>query len=208
MATGRLTRDEQRARTRERLIASARTVFARRGFHRASLEEIGDEAGYSTGAVYSNFEGKEDLFLAVLEEHVVARARAVEEAVARGATEQDRIRAGGDDWMRFLREDPDWYPLFIEFWAYAMRDPDLREQVAERFAVILDANTDRVRDAAAELGIELPPEAARTGGVLVTALADGLALIKLLNPDAVPDALLGDVLSVLPALGRHVAGDA
>lgn len=204
-ATRRLTREERRAQTRARLIASARTVFARRGYHRASLEEIGEEAGYSTGAIYSNFAGKEDLFLAVLERHFADRVRSVEQAVAEAATPEERSRAAADNWMRFLREDPDWYPLFIEFWAYAVRDPRLRAQVAERFRVILELNAGLVRDRAQELGIPLPGDLARAGGLFVTALADGLGLIKLLDPDAVPDEFLGDAVSALPALGRGLA---
>jgi AcrR family transcriptional regulator len=74
----RLSRQEQTAQTKARLITSARIVFARQGFHRALLEEIAEEAGYSTGAIYAHFDGKEDLFLAVLDDHVAARIRAVE----------------------------------------------------------------------------------------------------------------------------------
>ncbi len=62
----RLTRAEAQAQTRRRLLDGAAVVFARRGFHGASLEEVADEAGYSKGAVYSNFVSKEELFLAVL----------------------------------------------------------------------------------------------------------------------------------------------
>jgi AcrR family transcriptional regulator len=63
-------RDEQKALTRRRLLDAAETVFARRGFHGASVEEIAREAGATTGAVYSNFAGKEDLFLALFEERI------------------------------------------------------------------------------------------------------------------------------------------
>ncbi|HVE69077.1 MAG TPA: TetR/AcrR family transcriptional regulator [Solirubrobacteraceae bacterium] len=205
--TKRLTRDEQRARTRARLIASARTVFARRGYHRASLEDISEEAGYSTGAIYSNFDGKEDLFLAVLERHVADRVEAVHRAVAAASTPAERVRAAADDWMRFLREDPDWYPLFIEFWAYAVRDPQLRDQVAERFRVILDNNAGLVRARAEELGVPVTDEVVAMGGLYVTALADGLALIKLLDPGAVPDEFLADAMSGLAAV-RPGVGDA
>ena len=72
----RMTREESRAATRERLLAAARSVFARSGFHGASVEEIASEAGFSTGALYSNFDGKEDLFLVLMEREIDgARAR-------------------------------------------------------------------------------------------------------------------------------------
>jgi AcrR family transcriptional regulator len=63
----RVTRAERREQIRADLLAAARQVFLRRGFHQASLEEIALEAGWSKGAVFSNFAGKDDLFLAVLD---------------------------------------------------------------------------------------------------------------------------------------------
>ena len=63
----RMTREQSRAQTRERLLEAAREVFARNGFHGSSVEEIASAAGFSTGALYSNFEGKEDLFLVLME---------------------------------------------------------------------------------------------------------------------------------------------
>lgn len=172
-------------------------VFARRGFHRSLLSEIAEEAGYSTGAVYSNFAGKEELFLAVLDEHIEARLRAVEQAVHTVDSPAARVRAAADDWMRFLNEDPDWYPLFIEFWGYALRDPELRARVASRFAAFPVANARLVADVARELSVELSEDDSHSAGVLITALADGLALIKVMNPEEVPDALLGHWLGGL-----------
>jgi AcrR family transcriptional regulator len=197
VARKRLSRDEQRALTKARLIASARIVFARRGFHRALLEEIAEEAGYSTGAIYANFDSKEDLFLAVLDDHVAARVRAVEQAVSDASTPAQRARAGADDWMRFLHEDPYWYPLFIEFWSYAQRDPELRARVAARFAAFPKANAELIEAGARNVDVALPEGLAEAAGTLFTALADGLALMKLLDPEAVPDELFGDALSAL-----------
>jgi AcrR family transcriptional regulator len=204
-APRRLTRDEQRARTRERLIAAARRTFARQGFHRAGLEEIAAEAGYSTGAIYANFKGKEDLFLAVLDEHVADRTRATEAAVAGGTTPAERARAGADNWMQFLREDPDWYPLFIEFWSYALRDPEVKRQAAARFAVFPQLSARLFAENVQALGIELAPELAPAIGTLLTAAADGLALMKVIDPDSVPDELFGDALEALANLGLEAS---
>lgn len=197
VARKRLNREEQRALTKARLIASARIVFARRGFHQALLEEIAEQAGYSTGAIYANFESKEELFLAVLDDHVAARVRAVEQAVSEAGTPAQRARAGADDWMRFLCEDPGWYRLFIELWSHAQRDPELRARVAARFAAFPKANAELVQAGARDLDIALPEGLANAAGTLFTALADGLALMKLLDPEAVPDELFGDALAAL-----------
>src|SRR5436190_17636833 len=63
----RLTRAESQARTREQLIATAKELFLRDGYSTTSLERVADEAGYSKGAVYSNFRNKDELCLAVLD---------------------------------------------------------------------------------------------------------------------------------------------
>jgi AcrR family transcriptional regulator len=62
----RLTRAQQQALTRERLLAAAERVLARHGYGGASIDLITAEAGYSKGAIYSNFESKEAVFLELL----------------------------------------------------------------------------------------------------------------------------------------------
>src|SRR5919108_3500916 len=71
----RLTRAESKARTRELLLDSAARTFARKGFAGASVEEIAESAGFSIGAVYSNFGGKEELFLELLSARASGRLR-------------------------------------------------------------------------------------------------------------------------------------
>src|SRR3954465_1205221 len=66
----RLTREEKKAQTRERLLDAASTVFARKGFAATSIDEIAEVAGVTKGAVYSNFESKEDLVRTVLDERL------------------------------------------------------------------------------------------------------------------------------------------
>jgi AcrR family transcriptional regulator len=64
----KLTRDESKARTRSELLRAANRLFLRDGFVATSLAAIAEEAGLTKGAVYSNFESKEDLFIAVLQQ--------------------------------------------------------------------------------------------------------------------------------------------
>jgi AcrR family transcriptional regulator len=61
----RLTRTEQQARTRARLLDVGRRIFADRGFAAATVEEITELAGVTRGALYKHFDGKEGLFLAL-----------------------------------------------------------------------------------------------------------------------------------------------
>src|SRR5262245_59651172 len=99
---GRETRAERQARTRAELIATAATVFAQRGYDGASVGEIAERAGYSHGAIYSNFTGKADLFLAVFEDYMAERARelaATQDGVEEKAPLEIRARALADQWM-------------------------------------------------------------------------------------------------------------
>src|SRR5215472_3667702 len=90
----RLTRVEQSARNRSLVLAAARRMFLERGYHGASLEQIADEAGFSKGVVYSQFESKADLFLGLMEQRIEERnaenRRFVDRLVAGDGVSVDR----------------------------------------------------------------------------------------------------------------------
>lgn len=190
-------RDEQRALTRRRLTGAAEAVFAKRGFHGASVDEIAREAGATTGALYSNFKGKEDLFLAVLKQSLTNDLHEYARSFEAGATAAEKARAGADRFMRILHERPHYFPLFIEFWAYAIREPALRERFAAQLAALRSAAGRLAAEGAERRGISLSKSQADALGLLVTALGNGLALEKLADPEAVPDGLYGDMLVLI-----------
>jgi AcrR family transcriptional regulator len=205
-------RDEQKALTRRRLLDAAEAVFARSGFHGASVDEIAREAGATTGALYSNFAGKEDLFLALFEERIATDVGDYSQIVAEATTIEEQARGAADRWMAILRERPAYFPLLIEFWAYAIRTPSLRERLAGRFAALRAASARLVLEGAVQQGYPSNAEAGELVGLLINALGNGLALEKLTDPDAVPDALYGDLLvlvfQALQALARESTGAA
>lgn len=205
-------RDEQKALTRRRLLDAAESVFARSGFHGASVEEIAREAGATTGALYSNFASKGELFLALFEEMVASDVRGYSEAFDTGATPEDQGRAAADRWMQVLRERPSYFPLFIEFWTHAVREPGMRERFAGQLATLREANAALVERGAQDRGFPRNPELASRLGLVIAALGNGLALEKLVDPDAVPDELYGDMLALifegLAALAREHLGEA
>ena len=192
----RLTREQSKAATREKLLDAARRVFAARGFHGASVEEIAALAGYSTGALYSNFDGKEDLFLVLMDREVSRHAREVAEAVGRRATVAEKAEGGGDFWMAFIEREHELLLLFMEFWAYGVRDPDMRPHVAAHFAEVRRMLTDLIIDGVREFDLELTMPAEQLA-IAIDALADGIARQKLADPEAIPDELMGTVLSTL-----------
>jgi AcrR family transcriptional regulator len=187
-------RDQQKAATRQRLLAAAESVFARRGFHAAAVDEIAREAGATTGALYANFAGKEALFLELFDHTMAHDVSGYAEASGAAATLAQAARAGADRWMQVLSERPAYFPLFIEFWAYAVREPRVREQFARRFATLRHATGQIVASGAEARGITLKPEHVERLGTFVNALANGLALEKLVDPAGVPDELFGDLL--------------
>ncbi len=202
----RMTREESRAATRERLLGAARSVFARSGFHGASVEEIASEAGFSTGALYSNFDGKEDLFLVLMEREIAEHAREIAEAVGHRTSVAERARGGARQWMTMIEREPEVLLLFMEFWAYGVRDASVRPKVAERFAQVRDVLTSLIADGVREFDLELAIPAEHLA-VAIDALADGIARQKLADPEAVPDELMGRVLALLfEAVTRPAGG--
>jgi AcrR family transcriptional regulator len=196
MTTVAETRKQRQERTRIELIEAAGRVFARRGYHGAGVEEIAAEAGYSTGAVYSNFEGKEELFLALSDQELrkrLADYRAVVEAVdSPERVEQTASERFGD----FIRDDPDWPLLYFEFWAFGARNRKLRSEFVKQRAAEVRVIAEGVERQSAEAGIELPLPAEQVA-VGIGALINGLAFERTLDPASVPDELFGLILSRL-----------
>jgi AcrR family transcriptional regulator len=200
-----MTREQSRANTRERLLAAARSVFASSGFHGASVEEIASNAGFSTGALYSNFDGKEDLFLVLMEREIDEHAREISEAVRERASVAERARGGARQWMTMIEREPELLLLFMEFWAYGVRDAHIRPKVAAQFAHMREVLTKLVADGVREFDLELDIPAEQLA-IAIDALADGIARQKLADPEAVPDELMGRVLSLLFAAATRPAG--
>ena len=176
-----MTREQSRANTRERLLAAARSAFARSGFHGASVEEIASEAGFSTGAFYSNFEGKEDLFLVLMEREIEEHAQEISAAVRERASISERAAGGARQWMTMIEREPEALLLFMEFWAYGVRDARMRPKVAARFAQMRQVLTGLIADGVRDFDLELTIPAEHLA-VAIDALADGIARQKLADP--------------------------
>jgi AcrR family transcriptional regulator len=152
MKTG-LTQVQRKQRTRADLVETARRAFLARGFNGASLDEIAEAAGYSKGAVYSNFAGKAELFLAVLDAHFERRGRSYAEIALDGDDVEESYRAVARFRLEAEGREPDWEPLLLEFWTYAARRPDLRDAVSERRERFLDSIADLISELAARHGV-------------------------------------------------------
>jgi len=201
----RESRAEKQARTRSELIETAATVFAQRGYDGASVEEIAERAGYSHGAVYSNFAGKADLFLAVFEEYMAERARelaATQERLDEEAPLETRARALADQWMERFDADRESVLLHMEFIAHAERDPELAGRFGTRSAALREAIAAYIAHYQQEEGVEAPLPPAELALVL-RALGIGLAIEALVSPDAVRPDLYGDFVELLVTMLRE-----
>jgi AcrR family transcriptional regulator len=200
----RETRAARQARTRTELIEAAARVFARRGYNGASVEEIAEEAGYSHGAVYSNFEGKADLFLVVFEDYMAERVGELAQtqaALPADAPLETRARALADQWMDRLARDRESVLLHMEFIANGDRDPELAKRFGTRSLAMREAVSRYISQYQAEAGVELAMSADDLALVL-RALGIGLAIESLVSPDTVRHDLYGDFVELLVELLR------
>lgn len=192
---GRLTRKEQQAETRSCLMASAARVFTRRGLHRASIDEVSADAGYTKGAFYANFKSKEELFLAMLDQRFAARLEAMEATMASSDGPESQARRGGEEFASYVAADPEWQRLFLEFAAHAARDEDFRQELVARYRTLRERMTELYRTRLQELGID-EPDRLEDVSMMTFAMANGFAMEKLLEPEAVPDDLYATMLEV------------
>lgn len=128
----RLTREESRALTREKLLASAREVVAREGYENASVERIAEEAGFSKGAFYSNFSTKEEIILELLESHSLQDVQEITELLGGEKDPLAMIEIVGN-WASARASDPSWGLLALELFRRARREATFGERHANLF---------------------------------------------------------------------------
>src|SRR5829696_7943378 len=206
----RLTRAEKRERTYEELISAAERLFIEQGFHATSVDEIALEAGYTKGAVYSNFDSKEDLFFAVYKRRVDQGVSEVEQVLCENGPALGLELLASDSTHRRGRDDG-WLAVYFEFWAHIVRNPSLRERFAQIHARVAEPMHAPVERIAEERDIVMPVEA-RSLNVAMIAMVSALSLERLTQPDVVDVGLGARVVRlVLEDLGRggvmHDPGD-
>ena len=172
----RITRAESQAQTRAQLVATATRLFFEDGYHPTSLEKVADAAGYSKGAVYSNFRNKDELCTAVLEQIRAERLGEVLEIVARPDT-ASRIEALRV-WAERVIGDPGWTSLEVEFAVHARRNEQLRTDLAGSLNGILQMLTAGV-ESADNADLKMPGDEIATA---MLALGVGLGLLRSIDP--------------------------
>ncbi|MHB2024275.1 MAG: TetR/AcrR family transcriptional regulator [Mycobacteriales bacterium] len=171
-----------RAVTRERLLATAERMFLAHGFTETSIDAIAHAAGYTTGAVYSNFGGKADLFLAVLERLTAAELGAIRAALAEAGTDEQHLGA----FARAITGNPkQWQAQVLatlEFLSYARQRPALHARILAAQRIADETVGELVGALCRALGIE-PPESLEDVTRDITALINGLTIRSLFDDE-------------------------
>jgi AcrR family transcriptional regulator len=190
----RLSRAQSQAQTRARLVDTAREMFLREGYASTSLERVAEEAGFSKGAVYSNFEGKDDLCLAVLDSIQGEVAQAVLSALEGAATFDEALQVF-DVWAEARLGDPEWSALEAEFAARARRHPAVRRALLERDEALRAVIAGALERTCSAHGLT-PVIPVQDAAAALLSLGIGLGLQRSVNP-ALPVRVLSDVARAL-----------
>jgi len=135
-------KNKHQARTEEtqaKILEAAQAMFSEHGFEKTQLEEVAARAGYTRGAIYAHYAGKEDLFLALMEHRVVTRFTAIRREIE--AEPQISRRLGlFKDWLVAQLSDHAWGTLMLEFKLYALRRPSSREKLQKMYDLLFKSS--------------------------------------------------------------------
>ncbi|UGT58683.1 TetR/AcrR family transcriptional regulator [Nocardia asteroides] len=186
-----MTRKESHALTRERLIETAKRLFLSDGYNVTSLDKVAAEAGFSKGAVYSNFATKHELGLAVIDVVHVERAQSLSEAVMGHDAMDARIEAFAR-WADENIGDVGWTALEVEFATSTRHLPEVRTELATRRRSMTALLGSLVQVQADEMGFELPIPA-EDAALQLLSLGIGLGVQRAIDPE-MPVSALVDML--------------
>jgi AcrR family transcriptional regulator len=198
------TPKRRRSNTRARLLEGALDVFAERGFHGASVEDICDRAGFTRGAFYSNFASKDELVLALFQattDRLLEQIEAlVPELASQPRTLLDAVLGLLDDTSPDERR---WHLISTEFTLHALRHPEAAEALNQQRAMFRESLTTLVEQIAETGRLELTVPAEQFVRMVI-ALHEGARSQSLLEPASVPAGSLEHTFlpMVLDAVSR------
>lgn len=184
MSKVRLTREQSRDQTRQRLLDAAQSIFLAKGFVAASVEDIAELAGYTRGAFYSNFASKSELFLQLLKrdhENVMGDMRAIFE----GGETREQMEESVLRYYSSHFRDNECFLLWMEAKLQAARDPEFRVGFIACMGELREATTEYIRQFSQLVGTPLPLPA-RELAIGLLALSDGMQFSFAFDPQGVP----------------------
>ena len=196
MTSGQRHRRPRRERVVEDLLDAAAVVFAECGYEAASVETICEAAGYSTGALYSNFKSKDDLFLRLYEARIARRARELREVVGDAGGGAAGLIAAAARFSETVENEKEWFLLFLEFTLHAARDPAFGVGFKKRREEALRELETGIAEGLAEAGLAASLSE-RDLARAVRALTHGFAIERILEETDRSEALPGEVMRLV-----------
>jgi AcrR family transcriptional regulator len=197
----RPNREQKRQANRERILAAARAVFGARGYQAATIEEVAEESGLSNGAIYYNFNNKEELFLALLDERMEDRLEHTRRTLTSAAGADGphgALLEEARDVTRTLKSSREWRLLLLEFITHAARNPRFGKKLREHNRRLHAALVEILEHHLAATG-KAPAMEAEQLATAITALLNGMAIEELSNPGGIPEELLPSTINRLLA---------
>jgi AcrR family transcriptional regulator len=183
--------------TRRQLLDAAAKLIAERGYRGAAVNEVLAEAGLSKGTFYWHFKSKDDMLFALLDERLDRPIRELIERLKHAPPEQDMAPAASERFLELLQRSPETLVLEHEYRSLALRDPALRRRYLERQVALRDALAAGLEARARRLGA--PPFSTPLADIATAylSLTHGLAIERLIDPETVPDHLLGETVALV-----------
>ena len=192
----RLTREEAKAETRRALLDAAAAVFAEHGFHGASIDTVAEAAGYTKGAVYSHFSNKDELYLALLDEHLSSEGPQAIAVLESGAPIESFAAEIETTLPEEVEKMRDWGRLTYEFILHAMRNEEVRRRLADRFVRARDEYAATLEKRYAAIG-ESPPIEIEKLATALMAFENGMSMMGLVNPELITGGVYSRTLERL-----------
>ncbi|MEI3614072.1 TetR/AcrR family transcriptional regulator [Pseudogracilibacillus sp. SO30301A] len=196
MSKKRLTREESKQQTRKELLEVASEMFAKQGFYSTSVDQIAEEAGYSKGAIYSNFGSKDDLFLSVFKENQKEDLQSLEAIAEEYDSLDEFINMIENNHQYERKENQDWSILKLEFLLYAMRD----DSVSKKLAPILEESRSQMTNILK--AFYQPDDQKRLVSIdklafLLLSLDIGIGIQSYVDEESIPENIFADGLKLL-----------
>ncbi len=193
-----LTPERRRAMTRQHLLEAAAIVFARDGFYGATLDDVAATAGFTKGAVYSNFKSKDDLFLALLDDRIDRQFAITSEMLDAGSHDSSEQRPRVRGLLRggAFFSDESWSTLYLEFVLYSRRNPDAAAKLAASMQRTREWVTSMIETEYAAVGAVQKYPSAHLAEISL-ALFEGLGHHRMVDATSVTDATIDTVLDFL-----------
>jgi AcrR family transcriptional regulator len=195
MPRKRLSREESREQTRQRLLDAASVVIAKKGLAATSVEDIAEHAGYTRGAFYSNFKSKSDLFIELLKNDHQSIQQDLQQLLEADLSNEELQQQLAQFYSQCYRDHTS-YVLWAEARLHAVRDAKFRHRLNALCLEKRDVIAFFITEFCKRMKTTLPAPAADLA-LAMMALIDGVLYFNLSMPNEMPDASVESALSTI-----------